>query len=289
MTRTAAIGAGIAAVAAAVVLAIVWLASSPGPNANEPTKALTVLTSINPRPAFFGDRVVARAEILVDDRRIDPDSVRLDESFQPFALAGAPTRSRSHAGHVTSLGYRFALECLTDACLPKGATREVAPAPLQVHAGASSTTARWPAAQIVARVPGSAVSKSPTPWHVQLALPPVGYRNDPIALANILTVLAAVLAGLAVGLAAWEIARHRKQMLLRARARTRLERALDLARESVTRDVDDRRKALALLARELNGDRELTFAAEKLAWARADPSPPNVEALVSEIEEATRR
>lgn len=289
MTRIAAIAAALAAGAAAGVIALVWLASSSGPSAAEPRRALTVLTSISPQPVFFGDHVIARAEIVVDDRRIDPDDIRVDENFQPFALAAPPTRLRSRAGNVTSLGFRFVLECLNDACLPKGTTREVAPAPLRVHAAAASTTVRWRSVQIVARVPESAVSKSPTPWHVQLALPAVGYRSDPQTLANILTILAAALAVAAVALAALEVARHRERVLLRARARTRLERALDLARESVARDVDDRRKALAALARELDGHGELTFATEKLAWARSDPTPPNVEALVDEIEEATER
>jgi hypothetical protein len=54
------------------------------------------------------------------------------------------------------------------------------------------------------------------------------------------------------------------------------------------RNPDDRRKALALLARELDGkdsdaDR-LASAAERLAWSRERPDPDRMGALADEVE-----
>ena len=67
-----------------------------------------------------------------------------------------------------------------------------------------------------------------------------------------------------------------------------LARALELARASAARGPDDRRRALALLARVLafdpNGGRRLAPAAARLAWGRSEPSTTGLESLVDEIE-----
>ena len=89
-----------------------------------------------------------------------------------------------------------------------------------------------------------------------------------------------------------EVTRRRRVLLERARFRSALARALELARASAARGPDDRRKALALLARVLafdpNGGRRLASDAARLAWGRSEPSATGLESLVDEIEKTVR-
>jgi hypothetical protein len=64
-----------------------------------------------------------------------------------------------------------------------------------------------------------------------------------------------------------------------------LSRAIRLAREAGTRPAPDRRRALGLLARLLH-DRPQRRTATDLAWARPEPQPEAVEALVHDVEQA---
>jgi hypothetical protein len=62
-------------------------------------------------------------------------------------------------------------------------------------------------------------------------------------------------------------------------------------RQSTGRGADDRRKALALLARVLSrepADGRLAGDATRLAWSRPEPSPAGVEALADEVERETQ-
>jgi hypothetical protein len=112
------------------------------------------------------------------------------------------------------------------------------------------------------------------------------YRLAPSTLAALLDVLAMVLVLGGVALAAVELRRH----VMRRRARTaaggELERALRLAHEAESRPAPDRRRALGLLARVLDGrDRRLASQASDLAWARPQPERADVSGLVAEVEQ----
>jgi hypothetical protein len=87
----------------------------------------------------------------------------------------------------------------------------------------------------------------------------------------------------------WELLRRRRLRLERKRRLSRLQEAVLLARESAGRSGDDRRKALALLARELNGERDLARAATRLAWNRVEPSPERMTTLLDQIEQEVSR
>jgi hypothetical protein len=65
--------------------------------------------------------------------------------------------------------------------------------------------------------------------------------------------------------------------------RTPLQRALDLVRSSLGRGTEDRRRALDLLGRTLDGDSRASDALE-LAWSERGPEPRSVEALVETVE-----
>jgi len=287
----------VAALAAACVAALVLVAMlGGGGSAPAPARALAVSTSLAPSPVFFGDVVTGRAEVLVDRRLIDPDRVRIEADFAPYTRVGPQRESRSGSGRVTSIGVRYTLLCLVEACLPD--RDGIALPKLRVRAplrdgGTATTSASWPRVDVVSRVDEPALATDPPPWRQQLALPAVSYRLGPGALAAALTLGAALLALGAFALVGVELARRRRLLLERTRLRSALARALDLARASAARGPDDRRRALALLARVLafdrNGGRRLAPAAARLAWGRADPSPSGLESLVDEVERTVGR
>jgi hypothetical protein len=287
----------VAGLAAAVVVALVLVATlgSSGENAPSPRGDVAISTSLAPSPLFFGDLVTARAEVLVNRERLDPDTVRLEADFAPFSLVGRPQESRSDSGQTTSIDVRYTLQCLVEACLPKPGG--IALPRLQVHTRPSSDNLvthnqTWPRVDVVSRVEAAALATDPPPWRQQLALPAVSYRLAPGRLAAALTLGAVLLAIGAFVLATREVVRRRRLLVDRARFRSALARALDLARASAARGPDDRRKALALLARVLafdpNGGRRFAPAAARLAWGRAEPSTAGLETLVDEVERTVR-
>ena len=286
----AALAAGALALLAGI-LAIALIRSG-GPTTAPPARALAVATSVSPRPAFFGDLLTARTEVLADATRIDPNSVRLEAEFFPYTEARAPLRSSSRSGPVVALGYRFPISCLSADCVPGPGIRRVVLPLLVVRArlrDGRETVVRktWPQIALAPRVDQTALRTSPLGWRRQLALPPVSYRAAPGTLLVLLACAAALALG-ALAILAVEYARWTRLRDTRAGALSRVGLALALARESMRRNPDDRRKALALLARVLAGkdpdaDR-LAAAAEELAWSRGRPDPDRVGALADEIE-----
>jgi hypothetical protein len=282
----------VAGLAGACVVALVLVATLGGSSgAPAPRREVALTTSIAPSPVFFGDLVTAHAEVLVDRRRVDPDTVRIEADFAPYSLVGRPQESRSDSGRLTSIDVRYVLQCLVEACLPQ--PDGIALPKLQVHTAPSSDnlvtyTESWPRVDVVSRVEPAALETDPPPWRQQLALPAVSYRLGPGAFAAALTLGAALLALAAFALVGREVTHRRRLLLERARFRSALARALDLARASAARGPDDRRRALALLARVLafdpNGGRRLAPAAARLAWGRSEPSTTGLETLVDEIE-----
>jgi hypothetical protein len=295
LMMSGAFAVGALAVAGAIVAILV---ARPGPHAAAPpAQALAVTLEISPRPALFGDPLTATARVLVDASRVDPGSVRVDADFDPYTPARASLRSSSRSGRVAAVEFRFLISCLTADCVPGAAGRRIRfPATLvrarQQDGRAVQVRAPWPILNLLPRVDEQALTASPRAWREQSALPPVSYRTRPGALLAVLLSFAAGLALAALALVAVELAR-RRQSHARAKAVSRLALALALARESMRRDPDDRRKALALLARVLSGENSgeerLAAAAEHLAWSRGRPEAERIDALAAEVEREVSR
>ena len=278
---------------AAGALVLLTVLSPDAAAASAPARPLMVSTSISPRPSFFGDVLTARSEVLVDANRVDPKSVRVETDFFPYTQTSAPLRSSSRSGPLVALGYRFPISCLSGDCAPGPGIRRVVLPLLVVRARlrdgrATVVRARWPQIAVAPRVDESALRTSPLGWRRQLAVPAVSYRVSPGTLLAVVLACAAALMLAALALVAVEYARWTRLRETRASALSRLGLALALARESMRRNPDDRRKALALLARVLDsqdpqGDR-LASAAEKLAWSRERPDPDRMGALADEVE-----
>jgi hypothetical protein len=289
------LAAGLAgALAVAVVVALgVGAFDDGGDSAPAPTRPVTTTAMVGPPTALFGDLVTARADVVVDGRRVEPDSVRIDGDFAPFTLVGSPVRRVTKSGDTVSISFRFGLLCLVDECVPAGESKRFELPAASVRArlldgSPGDVKLAWPAVNIARRIPESEFSTSSSPrWRRQTELPPVTYGTDPPRLANIVTLLSALLAAAAVGFAAWELERLRRLRRRRVEARSLLARTLDLVRQSTARSADDRRKALAQLARVLARepvDGRLAGDAKRLAWSRPEPSPAGVEALADEVE-----
>ena len=243
-------------------------------------------------PLFFGDLVTAHAEVLVNRRELDPDTVRLEAD-----LRAVLTRRPAAGVALDAAGRRPRSTCATRcsasskrACRSPAGSRSRSSWCTRGRAATNLVTYNhgWPRVDVVSRVAPAALATDPPPWRQQVALPAVSYRLEPGKLAAALTLAAALLVLGAFALVVREITRRRKLLLERARFRSALAHALELARASAARGPDDRRRALALLARVLafdpNGGRRLAPAAARLAWGRSEPSTTGLESLVDEIE-----
>jgi hypothetical protein len=174
-------------------------------------------------------------------------------SFKPFVV---------RARH----GSTYVLQCLDPACVPGPGPRTLRVAGTRVLIVPRTTTAE------VAH-PLRSFRRETTP-------PPPSYRIRPSVLRALLLAAAIVLVAGAAAVA-WPLLR--RLVPEPHDDRTPLQRALDLARASLQRDAEDRRRALDLLARALGRDAAADQALD-LAWSRPDPEPQRVERLVEQLE-----
>jgi hypothetical protein len=240
--------------------------------------------TVMPATAGVGVRVTAEAQITIDPRRVDPASVRVSFGVAPLAVLGPIER--------TGLRFRVVAACLDEACAPNAQPRQVRLVPIRVtgrlrNGRPLSASFSWPVLVLVPKVPAAALRGNP-PFRLEASPPPPRYRVAPGTLAALLDAAAAVLA-LAVAAVVFLLWRR----TVRRRAELRrdpLDRALELARESAHRPAEDRRRALGLLARVLDGRRPaLAEPVEALAWSRPPPSAEATTSLADDVEQAVHR
>ncbi len=236
--------------------------------------------SVTPTTAGVGTRVTAQAVVTVDSKVVDPATLRVAFGVAPLAALGPVQRN----------GLRFSVTaaCLDEGCVPDATSRTVRLVPFRVtgHLRDGSTfnrTFRWPAIVLAPQVPASALRGSPK-LRRETTAPPPDYAVAPRTLAAALDAAAAVLA---LALAAAVVILRRRVLRRRAvLARDPLDRALALVRESAARPPADRRRALNLLARVLDGRRGgLVAPVDELAWSRPQPSSEAAEELADSIEQ----
>jgi hypothetical protein len=284
MKRSA--GIAIVAVAAAVV-AVLLLARTTSLQGVQPTRALTVRTSFDPPAVQFGDRVVAHVVVLADRGVLDTSKLHVTEDIAPLTTLGATHVTRTVRGRLLAVSYDLPAVCLSDSCIaPAGAKTLRLPA---VHAeaprrsgGTVQATGVWPRLAVGTRVSAADLKPARPPFRADTSLPAVTYRIAPGTLTVVLDVVAALLAAAGVGLAV------RRAVVVRRRrtvdTRGALERALALVRDAESRDPEDRRRAVGLLARVLHRrDDGLAGVASDLAWSEPEPAPDELAALVSRV------
>jgi hypothetical protein len=235
----------------------------------------------------FGDRVVAHVVVLADRGVLDTSKLQVTEDIAPLTPLGATHVRRTVRGRLLAVSYDLPAVCLSDSCIaPAGAKTLRLPA---VHAqaprrsgGTVQATGVWPRLAVGTRVSAADLKPARPPFRADTSLPAVTYRIAPGTLTLVLDVVAALLAAAGVGLAV------RRAVVVRRRrtvdTRGALERALALVRDAESRDPEDRRRAVGLLARVLHRrDDGLAGVAGDLAWSEPEPAPGELAALVSRV------
>src|SRR5262245_40620259 len=100
------------------VIAIAGLSSNdsepPIPNQN----GIAGEAQLSRRVLLFGDPLFARFNVVLDRRRVIPNTVRVQADFLPFLPAGSLVRTRRDHGDLTELTFTQPLRCNVQACLP---------------------------------------------------------------------------------------------------------------------------------------------------------------------------
>jgi hypothetical protein len=239
----------------------------------------------------FGDSVTAGVEVLVPTKGVDPESVRVDAGFAPFALAAQPVVERGDDGATALLRWRFRLECLEHACLPREAGLGLVLPPATVRfvrrtGRAGSVTVGWPQVRTASWLGGDDAGL--LGWRAALSpLPAFDYRVPPRPLAVLLGVVAIALAAAGAALL-WPALRGAvPHAHAPADRRSVLDRALAAVRSAAGgEDPAERRRALDLLARELRrgARRDEARDARRLAWSRGAPVRTEMEELADRVE-----
>jgi hypothetical protein len=291
MRRTAfALGAAVTAGAVVLVIGVAhgwWRRAA---HVAPPSQPLVANASLSTRSVRFGDPMTARLDLLVNPRKANPATLRVKPRFSPYRVVAATLRTRS-AG-ATLLSYRYALECVTAACVPGRAQTELRFLPTLVsyrtRTGRLVTqSVEWPSYETASRL-NDADRLAPTDrLRTDASLPAVTYRIVPGTLQALLTALSAALVVLAAALAALAFRRRPQPVAEALPELAPLDRALLLVRASTANGFPgERRKALGLLARELraSGRSDLAHTAVRLAWSAEAPSPDAAGAFASRVE-----
>lgn len=284
--------------------------AAPAPAAAPPLRASG---SISPTVHFVGDRVVARLEIVVDRRAVDPASVRATASFPPYEPARSAVE-RAEAGPLVRIVYRWDLACLGERCLPRGERVVRLPPARVTYAQGTAVEVPWPRTAIVSRlrhieatlqrverlasflsagqgIPVVSAQAQLSPWRTNRQPPPVTYGVAPTALGVGLLVAAALALAGAAALFVPRLRRRRPPPAVCRPATSPLGEALSILAEMMANGAGpQRREALERLARELAAleRRELAVRARRLAWSPAPPAGEAVEQLTREAEAAGR-
>jgi hypothetical protein len=255
------------------------------------TPAVSAVTSMSPRAAYFGDPITATLRVSVDPRRVDPAQVALTARFAPFAPEAPPRRTAISTGGTTVVTYVFRLECFQRTCLPsqQGTSLEFRAAAVTYRlrrGGRAALTIDWPSIALHSRISAPDVRGRLTRTGLE-SLPAARLGASTSTLVDVLAAVAGFLAAVALGIG-W---------ILRPR-RTRTEALptqLELALQAVEAAADNgdpftRRTALDALARALDQgeDGAGATAARRLAWKAEVPLPAAMHALVATVRDELR-
>ena len=280
----------LAALAAGVALLLAALLHDGAPSL-PPVDRVEATGTLAVEGRRFGDPVEGRLDVLVPRERVEPDSVVLDASFAPFALVRPPVVERRTVGPTTLVRYRFLLECLEEACLPRNVGGGLALAPATVRFAARSgrpgaVAVGWPAVGAASWLGGDDAGL--LGWRADLdPLPAIGYRLPPRLLALLLAALGLAAAAGAAALLLQPLRAALPERHAPADRRSVLDRALAAVRSAaVGEDTSERRRALDLLARELRQGARRPEAGEarRLAWSQRAPGRGDMEALADRVE-----
>jgi hypothetical protein len=285
--KTAAVAAAVAVVAAVGVLLLAHGGSAP---TTAPTAPLAVRTSFDRSAVQFGDALTARVVVALDRDAVKSGTLRVSRDLAPLTVLSAPSTTRTVSGRLETVSITQRVACLTAPCLARRITLPRVNVSATGRDGtAVARSAAWRRLALGSRVAAADLAGSNPPFAADTEPSSASYRLAPSTAAPILEIVAALAAAGAVALLAFELAalaRRRRPAV----SGDELDRALRLAREAEARPVPDRRRALALLARQLRTrDGSLGGAASDLAWSEPTPEPQAVDSLVTDVERGLGR
>jgi hypothetical protein len=260
---------------------------------------LAVTTSASPAWSYFAGTVVVRVDVVVDVAQVDPGSVRLTSSFDPWQVL-EPVRSPAASnGALEHRSWVFTIACLKAACLPKGTGAQSFRLPrltvaARTRAGSDvRVTEEWPTLRVAGRFappPSGAGEVAFPPLVTPADVSRTTYAVDPTALAFGLDVLGiALLAAFAV-IALVTLFHWLGSGRSDAGSVGPVARAASLVRQSQSRPEGDRRRAVGLLARALRPEANaLAASAAEVAWGPPEPEPARLEELATAAEDEVER
>ena len=285
-------GVVLAAILAVAVGLIAWNSweKGGGPGLGEEPIVGTAL--LTPEQHLFGDAVHARVELIVDGKRVDPDSVEIGANFDPYRELRPVEVTRSEDGTLTKLRYDYVLGCLVSQCLPRGAGRvELGGVAVNYlrrgESEPSAATVEWVPIRAAGRIDPDQLDQAALRSDLR-DLPSASYRVSPRTVELVALVLAVLFAVGAAILILRLLPLDRLATRLGARfadKRSPLEQALALVRESAASgSAEEERRALERLAVELRRARSPALAgdASRLAWSQ--PVPAGIDPLSDEVE-----
>src|SRR5918994_4280938 len=259
--------------------------------------------SVEPRNILFGDTIRARVDVVVDTRKVDPDSVRVSTQFVPWEIVARQVRTRRDAGSNTHLRTVFTLRCTSSPCLPNnqasalefGPARVSYVAPERAPGARRSLTVDWPLLLVASRFAAAnaeGAGASSSLWRADLAsFPSASYRTSPTLILTVLIVLAGLLVLAGAALAFVAIPRRQPEPEPEPEPEseplpqlTPLEQALELLEASREDGAEDRRRALELVAEVLDVEHpDLARVARMLAWSEDDPLVEQTSGLATRV------
>jgi hypothetical protein len=283
----------VAAAAVVVVLvvglALGWGEGESGTGAARTAQPFTATASLSSRAVSFGDPLAARLDIVLDPRAVDPASVTVQPSFGTYRIVGESLRTTNGAGE--RLSRRYVLECLDPVCAPPGPRVEQRFPPATVsyrtHTGESVTQhVTWPSYLLSSRLTDAERSRPGRSLRFDTTPSPASYRIDPDTLRDLLTALAGLL-GLTAAVLAGIVLRARAAVDTTRPAESRLALALRAVRASTANGRPaERRKALGWLGRELRAVERPSEADEagRLAWSADTPTATSAGEFATRVE-----
>lgn len=298
-----------AAVASALLVVLVAAVSS-GDDADSSsarTDPISATAALSPGIVLFGDTLTATVDVVLDRTVLDPDTVEVSWSHAPWRAVDPPTRARRDSGRATHLRTTFVLRCLTALCVPARDTEQVELEPAEVSYEAEvgegprqlTLDVPWPALVVHPRVgdslpPGQRDALS-APWRADLAsLPAVSYRVSPWLVLGVLIslgVLFLAASALIVYRALPEREPPPEPEPEPEPVASPLEQALALLESPATNGSHARRRALELVAEEVErfGEDDLALRARTLAWSEDTPEGHETRALAARLRSLLER
>jgi hypothetical protein len=271
---------------------LAWRAWSGG-DGGSLSEPIAVNATISPQQHLFGDPVRARVELILDAKRINPESVRVHTNFAPYRPVEPTQRIETSAGSITRVRFDYVLGCLGYRCLPTGQRRfnlRNASVEYKTRSGQTGRTDEidWPTLLVTGRIPATRLYEARLQGEYRELGPP-SYRFSPTVVEIIALVLAVLFAAgaLVLILRLLPLARIAERLGLKTvDRRTSLERALARVQETAEAEPEEGRRALERLAHELRRARspELAGTASRLAWSKDYPADGRLTSLSSEVQ-----